>query len=227
MEYITFNIALIGDEGVGKSTLLHRHSNGNFKKTYDQTHNFDFHVLKFKTNYPCIVEFTIQDYGGSNENINCEKVDAVIAMFDVTSETTFDNLEYWIGQIPSDKPLIICGNKCDLPNRRVFGKQIREGLKPQMFNTFYYDISAKSNYNYDKPFLKICQILMSKHDLLFVSSDLEGINNSHPPTPDSEDYKRDQINQLVMNAETVLETIYPLIKSLRKDMNRIKQFLKE
>jgi hypothetical protein len=47
-------------------------------------------------------------------------------------------------------PMVLCGNKVDMKDRKVKGKQITFHRKK---NLQYYDIGAKSNYNFEKPFL--------------------------------------------------------------------------
>ena len=47
-------------------------------------------------------------------------------------------------------PIVLVGNKVDVKERKVKAKQITVHRKK---NLQYYDISAKSNYNFEKPFL--------------------------------------------------------------------------
>jgi hypothetical protein len=47
-------------------------------------------------------------------------------------------------------PIVLCGNKVDVKERKVKAKTITFHRKK---NLQYYDISAKSNYNFEKPFL--------------------------------------------------------------------------
>ena len=51
-----------------------------------------------------------------------------------------------------EKPTVICGNKVDIPDRKVKSKQIHFH---RQVNAMYYDISAKSNYNFEKPFISL------------------------------------------------------------------------
>ena len=50
--------------------------------------------------------------------------------------------------------MVLCGNKCDKRERKVKTRQITFHRKK---NLKYFDISAKSNYNYEKPFLFIAR----------------------------------------------------------------------
>jgi GTP-binding nuclear protein Ran len=53
-------------------------------------------------------------------------------------------------------PIVLCGNKVDVKNRQVKAKQVTFHRKK---NLQYYEISAKSNYNFEKPFLYLARKL--------------------------------------------------------------------
>jgi GTP-binding nuclear protein Ran len=53
-------------------------------------------------------------------------------------------------------PIVLCGNKVDVKERKVKAKTITFHRKK---NLQYYDISAKSNYNFEKPFLWLARKL--------------------------------------------------------------------
>lgn len=64
-------------------------------------------------------------------------------------------------------PIVLCGNKVDCKDRKVKPKDIHFHRKK---NLQYYDISAKSNYNFEKPFLYIARKLTGDNDLKFVDA---------------------------------------------------------
>lgn len=53
-------------------------------------------------------------------------------------------------------PIVLCGNKVDVKNRQVKAKMVTFHRKK---NFQYYEISAKSNYNFEKPFLYLARKL--------------------------------------------------------------------
>lgn len=74
-------------------------------------------------------------------------------MFDVTSRTTYKSVPNWhrdLTRVCEDIPMVLVGNKVDAKDRKVKAKMITFHRKKNMP---YFDISAKSNYNFDKPFL--------------------------------------------------------------------------
>ena len=70
-------------------------------------------------------------------------------------------------------PIVLCGNKVDVKNRQVKPKQVTFHRKK---NLQYHEISAKSNYNYEKPFLYLARKLVGyAHQLLRCFADHEYI----------------------------------------------------
>lgn len=60
-------------------------------------------------------------------------------------------------------PIVLCGNKVDVKERKVKAKTITFHRKK---NLQYYDISAKSNYNFEKPFLWLARKLVGNPTLV-------------------------------------------------------------
>ncbi len=64
-------------------------------------------------------------------------------------------------------PIVLCGNKVDVKERKVKAKTITFHRKK---NLQYYDISAKSNYNFEKPFLWLARKLVGNPALVIIST---------------------------------------------------------
>ena len=62
--------------------------------------------------------------------------------------------------------IVLCGNKVDIKDRKVKAKPI---VFHQKKNLQYYDISAKSNYNLENPFLWLTRKLTGDPNLGFVA----------------------------------------------------------
>ncbi|KAJ2788819.1 GTP-binding nuclear protein gsp1/Ran [Coemansia helicoidea] len=91
-------------------------------------------------------------------------------MFDVTSRITYKNVPNWhrdLVRVCENIPIVLCGNKVDIKERKVKAKTITFHRKK---NLQYYDISAKSNYNFEKPFLWLARKLTGEPDLDFVEA---------------------------------------------------------
>merc|ERR1711881_503562 len=89
-------------------------------------------------------------------------------MFDVTSRVTYKNVPNWhrdLVRVCENIPIVLCGNKVDVKDRKVKAKSIVFHRKK---NLQYYDISAKSNYNFEKPFLWLARKITGDPNLEFV-----------------------------------------------------------
>merc|ERR1711982_208438 len=92
-------------------------------------------------------------------------------MFDVTSRVSYKNVQIWhrdLTRVCDDIPIVLCGNKVDVKDRKVTPKQI--SFQRKKANIQYYDISAKSNYNFEKPFLWIARKIAKDNTLEFVET---------------------------------------------------------
>jgi len=91
-------------------------------------------------------------------------------MFDVTNRMTYKNVPNWhrdIVRVCENIPIVICGNKVDIKDRKVKPKTITFHRKK---NLQYYDISARSNYNFEKPFLYLARKLVGNQSLSFIEA---------------------------------------------------------
>jgi len=167
-----FKLLLVGDGGVGKTTLVKRHRTGEFEKKYIPTLGVEVHPLKFNTNCGEIC-FNVWDtagqekFGGLRDGYYIQGQCAII-MFDVTSRITYKNDPNWHRDIVRDCENITIvrgGNKVDVKDRQVKARNIQFHRKR---NLQYYDLSARSNYNFEKPFLWLARRLTNQPNLVFL-----------------------------------------------------------
>ena len=167
-----FKCVLIGDGGVGKTTFVKRHLSGEFEKKYVPTMGVEVHPLSFHTNCGEII-FDVWDtagqerFGGLRDGYYVQAQCAII-MFDVTSRTTYKNIPNWhrdLERVCGRIPIVLCGNKVDIKDRKVKSKHITYHRKRALQ---YFDLSAKSNYNFEKPWLWLAKALAGMPTLRFV-----------------------------------------------------------
>lgn len=168
-----FKLVLVGDGGTGKTTFVKRHLTGEFEKKYVATLGVEVHPLLFYTNRGPI-KFNVWDtagqekFGGLRDGYYIQGQCAII-MFDVTARITYKNVPNWhrdLVRVCENIPIVLVGNKVDVKDRKVKAKQIVFHRKK---NLQYYDISAKSNYNFEKPFLWLARKITGDTNLEFVS----------------------------------------------------------
>jgi GTP-binding nuclear protein Ran len=91
-------------------------------------------------------------------------------MFDVCSRITYQNVPKWykdLVRVCENIPIVLVGNKVDVKDRKVKAKQITFHRKK---NLQYYDISAKSNYQFEKPFIWLLRKLVNDANLILVEA---------------------------------------------------------
>lgn len=166
---------MLGNPGVGKTSLLTQYVDGKFFENYKQTVGANFYIKEVDLTH--IIEkiksegnikeklkeggFRIYwwDIGGQSDKLFVTEyyfVQAVgaIVVFDVTNEETFNNLEFWITKLKDlsgNVPFIIIGNKVDLENKRKVS--FEEGKrKAEDSGVEYIETSAKDNKNVELAF---------------------------------------------------------------------------
>jgi len=171
---LVFKLVLVGDGGTGKTTFVKRHMTGEFEKKYIATLGVEVHPLDFQTNYGHIT-FNVWDtagqekFGGLRDGYYIQGQCGII-MFDVTSRITYKNVPNWhrdLERVCEGIPIVLCGNKVDVKERKVKTSNVTFHRKK---NLQYLEISAKSNYNFEKPFLWLARKLTGKQDLEFVAA---------------------------------------------------------
>jgi GTP-binding nuclear protein Ran len=168
-------IIIVGDGGVGKTTFVKRHRTGEFEEKYVATLGVEVHPLTFNTNHG---RFTLntwdcagkKEFGGLRDGYY-EGAHGAIVMFDVTNRNSYENVESWyekVRKIRPDIPIVLCGNKVDVQGREVRPEDIKKHITLELD---YFDVSAKSNYNFEKPFLTLIRKLtMAKEDQVVLNT---------------------------------------------------------
>ncbi|TIB79549.1 GTP-binding nuclear protein GSP1/Ran [Wallemia mellicola] len=173
-EVPTFKLVLVGDGGTGKTTFVKRHTTGEFEKKYIATLGVEVHPLAFETNFGKVC-FNVWDtagqekFGGLRDGYYIQGQCGII-MFDVTSRITYKNVPNWhrdLERVCENIPIVLCGNKVDVKERKVKTGAVTFHRKK---NLQYFEISAKSNYNFEKPFLWLARKLAGNPTLEFVAA---------------------------------------------------------
>ncbi|KAK2974357.1 hypothetical protein RJ640_021213, partial [Escallonia rubra] len=175
VDYPSVKLLIVGDGGTGKTTFVKRHRTGEFEKRYEPTIGVEVHPLDFctsrgKIRYDCWDTAGQEKFGGLRDGYYIHGQCAII-MFDVTARLTYKNVPTWhrdICRVCENIPIVLCGNKVDVKNRQVKAKQVTYHRKK---NLQYYEISAKSNYNFEKPFLYFARKFFGDPSLIFVGED--------------------------------------------------------
>ncbi len=164
-----YKICLLGDGGVGKTSLRERFLGKGFQSGYILTIGADFAVQNLEideTQY----KFQIWDLAGQQR---FEAVRALyykgshgaILVFDRTRPESLYNLENWKRELFTNVgrqiPYIVLGNKSDLPNAvdqeelSKFVETSHREISGISFKIYYLNTSAKSGLNVTEAFTQL------------------------------------------------------------------------
>ena len=124
-EYL-FKIILIGNSGVGKSSILHRYMKRTFDSNYKVTIGVDFFMKSLTINEQ-MVKIQIWDTAGQEKYKSMVSsyyrgAHVALIVFDLTSHASFEALPSWVEIFfkngPEQKNTILIGNKKDLVEER-------------------------------------------------------------------------------------------------------------
>ena len=171
-----YKIVLIGESGVGKTSIISRYINNSFDLQVLTSSSAQFISKIIYLTDEISLKFDIWDTAGQEKFRSLAKIfykDAkvIILVYDITNKASFDNLKnYWFNEIEensiSDVILAIVGNKDDLYEMEQVS--IEEGKKfAKEKNAIFKRTSALSNRNIESLFLDIAKkIIDPNYDYL-------------------------------------------------------------
>jgi small GTP-binding protein len=160
-------IILLGEIGVGKSSLINRYVHNKYS-AFNQTTIGTEKSKKVELDKNLTIDLSISDtteeekLGKFTKNYFLDAHGAVI-VFDLTNQESFQKLKYWLDELNSNAPrdCIFCllGNKADLTADR---KVKFEDAKAFAEDNLYYEVSAKSGTNVSLAFEQLLYGIVEK-----------------------------------------------------------------
>lgn len=157
-----FKIALIGNSGVGKTSILLRFTENKYKENNQSTIGVDFKIITFSINDTSYTKMQIWDTCGSERFKSLttsfiKSCPVFILVFDLTNRKSFLELDNWIKMINENSSptlLNVVGNKADLKEQRQV--ELNEILQFSNQNSMnYFEVSAKEDLNIEELFIDI------------------------------------------------------------------------
>lgn len=107
-------VVIVGDSGVGKTSLIYKLQNRTFSGKYIPTLEF--------TSFQTPFQFEIEDIPGQDKFMlqhrsKPDPADCCILMFSLTSKVSYKSIKFWRSYIKNtygDIPIVLCGNKSDV-----------------------------------------------------------------------------------------------------------------
>lgn len=154
-------IIIIGDGKVGKTTFIQKYLSQTLEERYLPTLGVDIYDILLPNGEPA----RIRDFAGIKEfRINrdalLKNADFAIIMFDLTSKSSWQNVDDYLDKLDPDMPVLLCGNKLDEKRRRAISQFIL-GREYNLLKLEYQNVvglvemSVKMDINIKTPFIKL------------------------------------------------------------------------
>ena len=163
-----FKILLLGDGGVGKTSLLRRFIDNTFDPDYKGTIGVQF-MTKTVIIGNNSIKLTIWDVAGQSKftsyrHLYYRDADGIMLVYDITRAVTFENLDRWIIDAIKytnlNTQIAVLANKKDLYDKRavpeVDGQQYSDQRKAVLFS----ETSAKTGENVENTFFALAKNIL-------------------------------------------------------------------
>lgn len=161
-----FKLVFLGEQSVGKTSLITRFMYDSFDNTYQATIGIDF---LSKTMYleDRTVRLQLWDTAGQERFRSLipsyiRDSSVAVVVYDITNYNSFQQTAKWIDDVRtergSDVIIMLVGNKTDLSDKRQVTTE--EGQrKANELNVMFIETSAKAGYNVKQLFRKVAAAL--------------------------------------------------------------------
>lgn len=171
---LQLKVIVLGDSGVGKTSILNRFVKQEFSQSYRATVGADFLFKEFSVDNKEI-SLQLWDTAGQERfqslgNAFYRGTDCCLLVFDLTNTESFENIVAWkkeflerSGNENSNFPIILVGNKCDLiSDRKISNAKAREWADEDKL--IYEEVSAKENIRIEEAFVQATKLCMSREE---------------------------------------------------------------
>jgi len=172
-----FKLPIIGDGGVGKTTLTQRYLHGIFEEKYALTIGMEFYIKKLEVDGN-LTSLHIWDFAGEEKFrfllpgiIN--GANGTLFMFDITRYNTFRNLKDWLAVFNETNrnygqkvETLLIGSKLDLEQARTVSKAEAIDFAREYNFSEYIECSSKTGENVELIFETIARIILKKEKAL-------------------------------------------------------------
>ena len=150
-----YKICVVGNGGVGKTSMVLRYCENTFKESYLMTigSNFSTKTVELADHPQLQVKLQLWDLAGQKHFSFVRPpfyrgATGIIYVFDLTRRSSFADLLEWreeVEKVIGQKPCIVVGNKLDLAKQgqREVAEQDGEAVRFEMHAMKYFETSAK------------------------------------------------------------------------------------
>mmetsp|Transcript_84597 Transcript_84597/g.171538 ORF Transcript_84597/g.171538 Transcript_84597/m.171538 type:complete len:212 (-) Transcript_84597:163-798(-) len=201
---VLLKVIILGDSGVGKTSLMNQYVNKKFTNQYKATIGADFLTKEVMIDDK-LVTMQIWDTAGQERFQSLgvafyRGADCCVLVYDITAQKTFDSMDSWRDEFliqasprdPDNFPFVVIGNKNDLDSKRKVPTTRAQQWCRQHNNIPYHETSAATAQNVEDAFQEIARkALKQEHaeeqiylpETLTLNSN-QGLSNNRPAGQD-------------------------------------------
>ena len=183
----TFKIVLLGESGVGKTSIISQFIDQTFQEDLQSSTGGTFSSKTFTYDNGKILKLEIWDTAGQERYRALTKMfykdaNAAILVYDITRKRSFEELQnYWFEQIKESAPqnimLVVDANKCDL----IQEEEVDEGAARDYskgIGAIFCTTSAKSSVGINDLFIQIARKYTGFDDIQIKNEEEDYSNRS-------------------------------------------------
>ncbi|NXJ83376.1 RAB44 protein, partial [Trogon melanurus] len=161
-----YNVLFIGDSHVGKTSFLYRLHADTFNPHLTATVGLDYQVKNIIVDNKHFA-LRLWDSAGQERYRSVtkqffRKADGVVLMYDITSERSFADVQYWLSCVQEGAedrvPVLLLGNKTDCAAERQVPTKEGERLAKE-HQLMFYECSAASGHNVSESMVSLIRLL--------------------------------------------------------------------
>ncbi|MFX0168312.1 MAG: Rab family GTPase [Candidatus Hodarchaeota archaeon] len=168
---VVYKVIVVGDAGVGKTSLARRYTTGQFDESYLFTLGVDFFTKHIKLENDLDIKLVIYDTGGQERfdfirGLYFEGAAGAVIAYDITDKRSFSRVNHWQQQVHQrceGIPLILVACKTDLEEQRVISTEEGHELAKTEKMTFV-ESSSKNGIHVDDVFKQLAQKIYESYE---------------------------------------------------------------
>ena len=159
-EEMKYKLIVIGDENVGKTSILNRFKNNQFSPEYEPTVGLDFQSIPILIDDQSVT-LLLYDTAGQEKfksliPLYTNEANIILLIYDISNKESFENIGKWFDSLNNinkeEVVFALVGNKSDLDFNRKVTKEEAESYAKE-HNYVFQEVSAMSGVGIQELFM--------------------------------------------------------------------------